>query len=394
MNCDLLAHTGVSIYATVIVALVGVLAAVYVFRKSSSKVKIHWLLAWAVGCAMVVAQVGFAGHVSAAANCNPTTPGSTSHSGASGSDDAPAVQKLWTVDFNSDDDWNQFTRYNVSNDSPKVVTYNLTASSGTGTITADNPDNASNVRDFYVFNPAGNVKDGEVRGLVQVDGDFGVSVNQIGFIMRASNLGSGSHQAAVTAWTNVILWGSGATIAGVWHGNEEAGGTFDYDGGTSDVVSSPITSLVADGSQATVQFADDINVDDFINNSSYVNIVSVDPSLNGAQQITNMIDTHTLTFNTTATGTWTNTGSIAFNYLAKYWIAAKLVGNQFTIKHWMATQSEPAWNDPINVISYTLPATLGNGDPSPTTGKFGLVIGHADDGKSVGVSNLSFTSLD
>ncbi len=392
---DCLADTGVNIILVAILAVVLVFLALmgfYFAKKGKQNLKYIAALMFLIsGIVGINAQPA---NIYAASSQTCTSAASNNHS--SGNSKTPvSVQKVWNVPFNSSSEWNQFTRYNVSNNgSPGAVTYNLTASGGTGLITANNPSNITNVRDYYVFNPAGSVKDGEVRALVTVDNAVGVGTAQVGFVMRATDLGSGAHQRAVTAWTNVLLWGSGATIGGVWYGNEDAGGAFNYDGGTSGVVSSPITSLVADGSEATVTFADDINFADFAVGGNYINIVGVDPLVNGTQQITGAPNTHTLTFATTATGSWTSTGSIAFNYNIKRWIAAKVVGDQLTVKQWLTTQTEPAWNDPINSFTYTLPTTLTNGDPSPTSGKFGLIVAHEKDGKSVTLSNLKFTSLD
>lgn len=303
----------------------------------------------------------------------------------------PVTQNQWNIGFNANSDWGDFTYYNFNPDG--VMTKNFTAAAGEGVVTGIRPDHAtgSSQREMYVFNTAPNVKDGEARALITTENAITGANTQAGLALRASNLGDPVHQSAVVLWNNVVFAGTGTSLLGVWQGNQEAGGTFYHDDLGGIVISSPITSVVANGTTGTITVAG--NLDPTLVTGMSVGIGEVDPSINGIVTVASVVDTHTLTFTTNKTGSWSS-GKLGYSINSQRWFAIRVIGNQATIKHWLPNQPEPAWNDPVYSLTSTLPATLLNGDASPTSGKFALIVAHMGDNKTIKFSNVSFRSLD
>lgn len=392
MDCSKLAETGNNIIPLVVTAILVMCPLVIMCFSKRGRSNTARFLSLFVGMVFVLSLAGFVptSIVHAEPNCEDTSTTTSTSSSSNTTPSTPAQQKVWQITFNNNSDWDQFSLANWSLDGTE--TYTATASGGTGTITGNRTDgsSSSNAREMYVFDGVDNVKDAEVRALVTLENPSSVNT-QGGFVMRASNIGDPVHQAGVIMWNNVIFSATGNSLVGTFWGNQQAGGpTFQSDDFGGITMKSDVSSVVANGSSATVTVQ---MLDPNVVAGSSVSIDNVDPSINGFVTVTNVIDAHNFEFATSQTGSWSSgQTSYAFNY--KRWMAARVIGDQVTIKHWLPGQVEPAWNDPVFAVTYTLPSTLSNGDPVPTAGKFALLANHLGDGHAVSYSNVTFKSLD
>lgn len=398
---DCLADTGANIFLLIAIATgLSVVAALGIYLSSRYKRNFKYI------ASVLIFMIGVLGigvlpssSVNAASNntqCGDSsknvTPSSSSTSNNSDDDSTPTpAQKLWNVPFTSGSDWDDFTNYNFSTEGGPM-TFNLTASGGTGKVAAVQTGTpGGNNRNLFVYNPAGESKDGEVRALIQLCDATCTNVTQAGLVLRASDLGNPVHQRTIIAWTNVISYGLGTTIAGLWQGNMTTGGSFYSHNGAYKEISVPITSLTADGTTATVQLSEAINSSDIP--LSQIDINGVDASVDGTYAVTvvGAEPSNTVQFATTANGSWSG-GSMGLALNNKRWIAARVIGDQMTIKHWLPGHVEPSWSDPSNIY-WTIPAVI-NGEPVPTQGKFGIIFAHGLDGDYVDYTGLQFKSLD
>lgn len=387
MDCVNLADTGVNSLVFIVLGLSLIVASLFIYwriyRKNRWSLRTHTiLLFWLMGAALLAGSMPGSVARAAGQQCVGQTSQSTT---------PPYVQTLWNIGFNANGDWDDFTYYNFNPDG--VGTRTLTAAAGTGTVTSSRPDHASSANDraMYVFESAPNVKDGEARALITTENTLTGVNTQAGLALRASNLGDPTRQVAVVMWNNVIFGGTGTSILGVWQGNQDAGGTFRHDDLGTILVGDSITSLVANGTTGTVTISGDLDPSMAIGTS--VGLGNVDPTINGIVTVASIVDTHTFTFSTTKTGSWSS-GRLDYSINSQRWFAIRVIGNQATIKHWLPNQPEPSWTDPVYSYTSTLPTTLLNGDASPTSGKFALIVAHMGDTKTIKFSNVSFKSLD
>lgn len=387
MDCVNLADTGANSLLFIVLGLSLVSVAFVIYLRIHKKTKwslksFSFLLFFLLGTILLAQSTGSTRVRAAEEQCN---------NQASQSTTPPFVQKLWNIGFNANSEWNDFSYYNFSPDG--VITMSFSAASGTGTVTGSRPDHAtgSSTREMYVFNTAPNVRDGEARALITTENSLTGANTQAGLAVRASNLGDPTHQSAVVIWNNVVFGGTGTSILGVWQGNQEAGGTFLHNDLGTILISDTITNLVANGATGTATVAGNLDPSMMVGTS--VGLANVDPSINGLVTVASIVDAHTFTFTTSKTGTWTS-GRLDYSINSSRWFAIRVIGNQATIKHWLPNQPEPSWTDPVYSLTSTLPATLLNGDASPTSGKFALIVAHMGDTKTIKFSNVSFKSLD
>lgn len=401
MDCSNLADTGSGALLVIVLGLSLVFVTFIIYLRLGTKGRLSLrlfsiLLVMFLGAVLLSQPMSSTTYAAGADSRQCTTDSPNSSNGGTGQSGGgqttpPVAQTLWNIGFNTDSDWNDFSYYNFNPDG--VETMSFAAAAGVGTVTGSRPDHAtgSSQREMYVFNTAPDVRDGEARALITTENAMTGANTQAGLAVRASSLGDPIHQSAVVVWNNVIFAGTGTSLLGVWQGNQEAGGTFYHDDLGALVLGDSITSLTANGTTGTVTIAG--NLDPSLVAGMTLGLRNVDASINGLVTVASIIDAHTFTFNTTKTGSWTN-GILDYTINSQRWFAIRVIGDQATIKHWLPNQPEPAWNDPVYSLTSTLPTTLLNGDASPTSGKFALIVAHVGDNKTIKFSNVSFKSLD
>lgn len=279
------------------------------------------------------------------------------------------------VDWYAAADWDRFTPVVVNTPDNTVL---LTASAGAG-IATGSASGAGSDRRLYLL-------DGFEATDMEVRCDWTLGGGQLGLGLRAQD------GAVVVVWQNIFFGATGNSLWGVWeYDGTEAGFSTNQGAQSLDGFRSPIMSASGNGTTVTVQTR-------YAHGLAAGNTVHFDSSFGSFGQAT-VASTPTatsFTFASATSGSWTGGTWRWVIAPGRFHVAARLVGNRLTYKHWLPHEAEPTWTHADRVRTATLPATLAKSGGPPPSGPGGaaIVIAHLGSSGTVTVNDFVVRSLD
>jgi hypothetical protein len=277
--------------------------------------------------------------------------------------------------------WDAFTEVPISN--PTGTIDLAVAANGIGTATSANEN--GNDRRLYMLNGFGPYQNVETRLSFSANS----SSIQTALAMRAS-----ASQSVVACWTNVIFGANASLLQGVWEYNGTDLLSTNQHANSLNSITQEIIGAVGDGTMVTVR----CRMPHLFTSGGQSIRVTFGPYSDTSVTATS-VDATTFTLPLAdvfiaTSGTWRR-GSTGLASGTRRHVAARVIGNQVTYKHWFDAEPEPSWTDSLRALTNVMPATLvHSGGPPPATGGVGFHVNHVGfNGRVLSFDNFSARGL-
>lgn len=286
---------------------------------------------------------------------------------------------LLELPFSAASEWSQFREEFVSFTPVQRNTIVLGAGTAAGTVSGDAGERrVYTLKGFRAHN-------------MEVKGRFSPSLignGQLGFGLRKQN------QIMAVGWINIVFGLTGQWLSGVWDWVNPfgPGQVLDTNPGPSSL-GFPTTNINTSGDGATV--TTELDLPFYGEVGQLVDMSGINAAFTNAETITGRPTASSFQIADVAVGPFAGGVARYFTCPDDSNFAARLVENQLQIKQWLPSEAEASYSDPLRAVTYNIPTTLSSGRRFPSGyGEFGLIVAHLGAVATVGLSDITVTSLD